>query len=128
MNSQDNRANALPSDLDAELLAFIRTRANTFIKWDLIRFFYDNPHIVEPVERIAAFVGKDAAAIQVDLTVLAEAGVLAVSGSEDAPVYGLVADEHMQALIARFYHACTDRTFRVKAMYHVIRAGGKQAD
>ena len=34
----------LMADMDPELLNFLRTRVNSFVKWDLIRFFGENPY------------------------------------------------------------------------------------
>ena len=38
---------------------FIGKKVNSFIKWDLIRFFHDNPHIQDTAENIAGYVGRD---------------------------------------------------------------------
>lgn len=121
MEPPDDLALRLMDDLDPELLTFIRKRVNSFIKWDLVRFFHDNPYTVEDADRIAVYIGREEDLIRSEMDSLVEAGVLVRTGPQDRPVFGLTSDEATRKLIDRFYHACEDRQFRVKAIYHVIR-------
>ncbi len=124
MGNQDDLATRLMGDMDPKLLEFLRTRVNTFIKWDLVRFFHDNPHTADTAANIARYTGRDPEAIQGDLLELTEAGVLQASDVSGLMVYTLATDEEVRDLIDRFVLACEDRQFRVKAIYHVIRGMG----
>jgi hypothetical protein len=108
-------------DMDSRLLDFIKNKVNSFIKWDLVRFFYDNPHTTDSVENIAKYAGRNAATVQVELEELVESGVIEMQLVEGLPVYSLVSDGEMRQLIEKFILACEDRHFRVKAVYHIIR-------
>jgi hypothetical protein len=121
MGSQDDLTTRLTGDMDPKLLEFLRTRVNSFIKWDLVRFFHDNPHTADTAENIARYTGRDPEAIQTELLELTEAGVLQTSNVSGLTVYTLATDEEVRDLIDRFVLACEDRQFRVKAIYHVIR-------
>ena len=126
MGSQDDLATRLMNDMDPRLLEFIRTRVNTFIKWDLVRFFHDNPHTTDTAENIARYTGREMSAIENDLNELVESGVLQRADVAGLTVYTLATDDEVRDLINRFILACNDRQFRVKAIYHVIRGMGER--
>jgi len=111
----------LMDDMDARLLDFIKNKVNSFIKWDLVRFFYENPNTTDSVENIAKYAGRNTAAVQSELEELVESGVMEMQLVESLPVYSLASDEDMRRLVDEFILACEDRHFRVKAVYHIIR-------
>ncbi len=116
------------TDIDPIWVDFLRNKVNSFIKWDLVRFFHDNPHTTDTAENIGRYTGRDVRAITRELNDLVEVGVLelrVVSGHE---VYKLADDEEMSGLINDFVSACHDRDFRVKAIHHVIHGMGFQSD
>ena len=121
MGNQDDLTTRLVDDMDPVLLAFIRTRVNSFLKWDLVRFFHDNPHTVDTAENIARYTGREAGAVEGALKALEAAEMLHAEEVSGMRVYTLTTDETVRALIAQFVAACEDRQFRVKAIYHVIR-------
>ncbi|GAB4452005.1 MAG: hypothetical protein M5R40_24810 [Anaerolineae bacterium] len=121
MTNQDDMAARLMDDMDPKLLEFLRTKVNSFIKWDLVRFFHDNPHTTDTAENIARYAGRDPRTIESELIELTRSGVLEMQQVSNYKVYTLATDAEMRALIDRFILACDDRQFRVKAIYHVIR-------
>ncbi len=119
--SNDDLATRLMDDMDPRLLEFIRTKVNSFIKWDLVRFFHDNPHTTDTADGIARYTGRDVRTIEPELQQLVNAGILQTSPLNDLTVYTLATDTDTRKLINTFILACDDRQFRVKAIYHVIR-------
>jgi hypothetical protein len=119
--SGDDFTARLMSDMDPRLLDFVKTKVNSFIKWDLIRFFYENPNTTDNAENIARYAGRNVAAVEPELEELVESGVMEKHSVNDLVVYSLAADEEMRKLIDNFILACEDRHFRVKAVYHIIR-------
>lgn len=111
----------LMEDMDSRLLDFIRSKVNSFIKWDLVRFFYENPNTTDSVENIAKYAGRSPAAVRSELEELVASGVMERQLIDNLPVYSLASDEEMRRLIEEFISACEDRHFRVKAVYHIIR-------
>lgn len=107
-------------DIDSDLAEFLRTRANTFLKWDLVRFFHENPHTADTAENIGRYAGRDAIAIANELREMAGDGLLDTHFLGDMAIYTLTENRETRALIARFIEACQDRTFKVKAVYQVI--------
>jgi hypothetical protein len=120
MGSNDLAAR-LMGDMAPQLLEFLKTKVNSFIKWDLVRFFHENPNTTDTAENIARYAGRDVAIIEVELDELVGAGVLERQRIGDLQVYSLVSDVEMRSLVEQFIRACDDRQFRVKAIYHIIR-------
>jgi hypothetical protein len=111
----------LMDDMDPEVLEFLKTTVNSFIKWDLVIFFFENPHTTDTIENIARYIGRDAAVIKFDLEELVRAGVLDQHASGVLIVYSLPKDAQIREKIKHFVSASDDRQFRVKAIYHLIR-------
>ena len=108
-------------DMDPEVLEFLKTTVNSFVKWDLVIFFYDNPHTTDTAESIARYIGRDASVIQDDLADLVRSAVLEVHTIGDLTVYSLTKDPRVRERLKHFVSASDDRQFRVKAIYHLIR-------
>jgi len=56
--NNDDFTTRLMDDMDPTLLDFVKQKVNSFIKWDLVRFFYENPHTADTVENIAKYAGR----------------------------------------------------------------------
>jgi hypothetical protein len=108
-------------DIDPVLLGFLRDKVNSFVKWDLVRFFHDNPHAADTADNIARYTGRDVRTISDELDGLVTTGVLEENEISGLQIYTMVGDPAMKKLIDQFVLACDDRNFRVKAIYHVIR-------
>ena len=111
----------LMADMDPQLLEFLQTKVNSFVKWDLVRFFHDNPHTTDTADNIARYAGRSVETIRAELAELARDGVLEENQLDDMIVYSLVPDRQTRELLERFVKASDDRQFRVKAIYHIIR-------
>jgi len=121
MPDTDDYAASLMDDMDPRLLELIQTRINSFIKWDLVRFFHENPHTTDTADSIARYTGRDVRTVEPELVQLARDGVLEMEDLSGLRVFTFASDEDMRELITNFIQACDDRQFRVKAIYHVIR-------
>lgn len=111
----------LMADMDPRLLEFLQTTLDSFVKWDLIRFFHNNPHTMDTADNIARYAGRSVDAIRTDLAELAQDGVLEESQLDDMKVYSLTSDQEIRGLLKQFVEASDNRQFRVKAIYHIIR-------
>jgi hypothetical protein len=100
---------------------FLRNRVNSFIKWDLVRFFHHNPHTRDTAENIAQYMGRDLHVVERELNELVKVRVLQTDIITGTNVYCLSDDTETRRLINAFMEACQDRDFRVKAISHVIR-------
>jgi predicted transcriptional regulator len=122
MTGKEDFAASLMDDMDPRLLELIQTRVNSFIKWDLVRFFHDNPHTTDTADSIARYTGRDVRTVEPELIQLAQDGVLDMEDLSGMRVYTLTQTPDVRELVASFIQACDDRQFRVKAIYHVIRS------
>ena len=111
----------LMADMDPHLLEFLRLKVNSFVKWDLVRFFHDSPHTTDTAENIARYAGRGIETIRAELGELARDGVLEENQLGGMIVYSLSADPEVRHLLEQFVKASDDRQFRVKAIYHIIR-------
>jgi hypothetical protein len=111
----------LMDDMDPEVLEFLKTTVNSFIKWDLVIFFFENPHTTDTIDNIARYIGRDAVVIKSDLEDLVRSGVLEQHSAGNLTVYSLTKDAQVLEKIKHFVSASDDRQFRVKAIYHLIR-------
>jgi hypothetical protein len=103
---------------------FLRHRVNSFIKWDLVRFFHDNPHTKDTAENIAIVVGRDVKTVYHELDGLVKSEVLVKEAVEGHTIYRLSPNEEIRQLIREFVAACHNREFRVQAINHVIHGMG----
>ncbi len=101
---------------------FLQTKVDSFVKWDLLRFFHDNPHARDTAENIARYMGRDVRTFERELDELVQSGVLQVQDMSGLVIYALVDDDTIRSMVHQFMEACHDRRFRVEAIHYVIRA------
>jgi len=109
------------NDMDPPLLDLVKTKVNSFIKWDLVRFLRENPNTADTAENIAKYVGRNAATVEPELRELVDSDIMEVKSIDTMQVYSLTADDSTRELLDRFITACEDRHFRVKVIYHIVR-------
>lgn len=106
--------------MDSKFLDFLRNKINSFVKWDLVRFFHDNPHTKDTLENIACYTSREPQVIARELDELVTVGVLVVEDISGVRVYRLTQDTAVREIIDQFMVACNDREFRVEAIHQVI--------
>jgi hypothetical protein len=112
------------TDMDSVWQQFLRQKVNSFIKWDLVRFFHDNPHTADTAENIALVVGREAKTVRRELEGLVKSDVLQMDNVSGQAIFRLSSDSEIRHLIKEFVAACHNREFRVKAINHVIHGMG----
>ena len=111
----------LMNDMDPPLLDLVKTKVNSFIKWDLVRFLRENPNTADTAENIAKYVGRNAATVEPELRELVDSDIMEVKSVDGMQVYSLTTEDSTRELLDRFITACEDRPFRVKVIYHIVR-------
>jgi hypothetical protein len=109
------------NDMDPSLLSFVQTKVTSFIKWDLVRFLHDNPHTLDSADNIARYTGRNVHDVRPELDELVDTAVLDKRTLNDLDVYSLSPDQETRQLLGQFVAACQDRSFRLKAVYHIIK-------
>jgi hypothetical protein len=108
--------------MDDKLLEFLNDKVNSFIKWDLVRFFHDNPHMKDTADNLARYTGRDQRTVKRELDSLVKSKVLIIEEVSHHQVYSMVEDTQVRETIERFMVACHDRNFRVRAIHQVIHS------
>ncbi len=108
---------------EEDLMAFVNRYVDSFVKWDLMRFFHENPHTIDAVDNIARYIGRDAEVVGEELAELAERGLLEEVLMERLTVYALTSDLSMQKKLARFIYASEDQKLRSKIIFRLLRKG-----
>ena len=121
MFSGEDFTTRLMNDMDPPLLDLVKTKVNSFIKWDLVRFLRENPNTADTAENIAKYVGRNATTVEPELRELVDGQIMEVKQVDGMPVYSLSTDPSTRELLDRFITACEDRHFRVKVIYHIVR-------
>ena len=116
------------ADMPSQWQEFIETKLDSFVKWDLIRFFHDNPHIQDTAESIAKSVARDKADAALHLDGLVEAGVLLVTQRGPTRIYQLTDSAKTRETVRDFMDACVDRGFRFQAIYHLLHNARSKTD
>ena len=111
----------LMNDMDPPLLDLVKTKVNSFIKWDLVRFLRENPNTADTAENIAKYIGRNATTVEPELRELVDCQIMEVKSVDGLTVYSLTTDADTRDLLDRFVTACEDRHFRVKVIYHIVR-------
>ncbi|MCA9892360.1 MAG: hypothetical protein KC615_05220 [Anaerolineae bacterium] len=100
---------------------FLVNEVNTFAKWDLIRFFHENPYTTDTPDHIASVIGRDERVVNRALEDLTGTGILKKKKVSKVTVYGYSSDDEIRARIEAFLSACYDREFRIYAINQVIQ-------
>jgi len=109
-------------ELPPDMLAFVRGKMDSFVKWDVLRFLKENPNAADTEAGLALYVGRKPEVVGPQLEEMAEAGLLQVRQVGDMTVYSLTPDQATRDLITRFLDNCEDRRFRLRVIYHVARS------
>lgn len=113
-------------EMDSRTLAFIKKYLTSFTRWDLIRFFAENIHTYDTAEGLAKHTGRPVSLVQQEAANLAADGILTVSAEDENRVYALTLDPDVRRIASELVQAAQERTFRMKLVYHILRAGGQQ--
>ncbi len=120
MGKSDLKGRVAPN-LDPELIEFLNTYVDSFLKWELLRFFHENPHTFDTAEGIARHIGRAPQEVQNALLELKERGLLKEIPVGGMLTYSLSPDPRLKAQLEKFVQATDDREFRRKAIYHLVR-------
>jgi len=126
MKSRSTLMSDIMEDMEPDVLSFIRQHVRSFACWDLIKFLYHNPGTWDTAENLARCVGRRVERVEAEVILMTEAGLLRQDNEGPESVYGLTQDPKTLTLIEQLVSASQDRAFRMKLVYHILRAGGNE--
>jgi hypothetical protein len=125
MPSHNSLLSDIMEEMDPSVLTFIKEHISSFTRWDVIRFLHENPNTEDTAENLARFVGRAPPVIVCETQEMAEEGILEADTTTGQTIYRLTTDAQLCELIGSLVEAARDRTFRMKLVYHILRAGGE---
>jgi hypothetical protein len=108
--------------IDPELAEFIKAKINSFIRWDILKLLYSNPHTVDTAERLARQCGRPVESVIRELEGMVRDGLLEMHLVAGIPVYSLPKNASTRQLIEKFLEACRNRQVRVRVVYHILKS------
>ncbi len=111
-------------NLDPQVGAFVEEYIDSFISWDLILFFHENPYTVGSPSSIAMSIGRLGSDIEPYLEKLADKGVLereyrGQGGSET--IYAYKPEPDFEKMVIEFKRALKDRASRLIIVSKVLQ-------
>ena len=125
METHENLMSDIMDEMDPRVLDFIKRHVTTFTRWDTLRFFCENPYTQDTAENLARYVGRSPEVIRREAQELAEEGLFRSLKRGEHTIYLLTEDTDTRWLLASLVEAARDRNFRMKLVYHILRAGGQ---
>ncbi|MFQ3646871.1 MAG: hypothetical protein SNJ54_11995 [Anaerolineae bacterium] len=110
------------SDFDYKWSTFIKSKVNSFTKWDLLRFFYDNPHTLDTADNIAHYIGREVQTVQAALEDLVRSGLVDKEMRGQVAIFHLSKQSEARQTLTDFIKACHNREFRARAIHLVIQS------
>jgi hypothetical protein len=109
---------------DRDLEEFIAKIANSFVKIELIKFFYNNPHFLGTAQDLAIAIGRDVAKVSKGTGELVATGMIDRRGMNGGALWSYGADVVMHKKVTLFIRAYEERDRRQWIVGEVIRRGG----
>jgi predicted transcriptional regulator len=100
---------------------FIDQHIDSFVKWELVHFFYNNKHTADTATQIANAIRRNVRTVHPALKSLAHTGVVERIDFDDLSIYTLSEDEIIRKKLKIFMEACEDRFAYLQALYHIMQ-------
>ncbi|HEX2923992.1 MAG TPA: hypothetical protein VHS28_08200 [Chloroflexota bacterium] len=115
--------NAAIRDVDPETLDFIQKYLTSYTKWEVLKYFAENPSAVESVRGFARRLNKDQRQISEALTSLARSGIVGNGKGPEEAGYSLTADASQKATLQKIADSAkANNRFRLLLNYHITKA------
>lgn len=113
----------MPLDnVSPDVMEFVDRYLDTFVTWDVLVYFHENPGIEKKISAIALDIGRRITSLQPSLTALAEQGLLASEVEPgDEPSYRYAPTSEFKSGMDRFIEATRDRTNRLAFVSKVLQ-------
>jgi predicted transcriptional regulator len=113
--------------LDDEFELFIHKYVNSFVKWELVQFFYNHQNQSFGLNELAQKLNRSSKTLNAELSELATNGLLVLRDKENQS-YQLISKENDShevtiALLNRFIQFCKTREGRLRVIYKILKDG-----
>jgi len=104
--------------INGETREFITNFVDSFVKWDLLVFFYHNPNAVDNPNNIASRLGRKEEEVKEALEELKKKGLLSTKGES---IYAFETSEENKKMIEKFTKLLKDRNSRLEVLSLVLK-------
>lgn len=111
--------------LDIKLEKFIEKHVNSFIKWDLLVFFHENPGAADTATSLANRLGRRPEDVRKALDEFGEGGILTTQADDPNVIYQYQPSPKIQPLIEAFIKSLDSREKRLQILTKLLRLGGR---
>ncbi len=108
---------------DKDLEEFVAEVADSFIKIELIKFFYHNPHFLGKTGDISLAIGRDPKKVSKGIDDLVVQGIIQKNGQKSAAIWSYAPEASMHKKITQFIKAYEGPDLRQRIVNQVIRGG-----
>ncbi len=126
VNNHNSLVSGIMEDMEPGVLSFIKKHVRSFARWDLLKFLYLNQSTWDTAENLARYIGRRAELVETEVAQMAQESLLRRDEQGSQAVYSLTQDTETLTLVEKLVSAAQDRTFRMKLVYHILRAGGNE--
>ncbi|MEJ5186101.1 MAG: hypothetical protein WHT46_03360 [Candidatus Geothermincolales bacterium] len=111
-------------NIDPRVEKFVEEYLDSFIAWDLILFFHENPYAVGTPSSLALSIGRLGSDIEPHLERLVEKGVLSreeKTGDAEEAIYSYRPTPEFEKMVMEFKRALRDRASRLIIVSKVLQ-------
>lgn len=113
----------MPQDnISRDVIDFVDGYLDSFVTWDVLIYFHENPHVEKKLSGIALDIGRAAPSLETVLGNLAGKGVLlGETEAGDEPSFRYTPTSEFRVTMERFIEATRDRTNRLVFVSRVLQ-------
>lgn len=124
--------NNLLNDLmkfDEEIEEFLRRHVNSFIKWEIIRFFHANPKTGFTLNELSKIFSRTLKQLRPNIRELSEGGLIKQQKQDGNTVFSFdlsdtdLKEKNLKKLINDFVNLCQTRQGRLRVIYKMLKDG-----
>lgn len=113
--------NSVNRGLDAETLDFIQKHLTSYLKWEVLKYYGENPSAVETPRTFARRLGKESRQITEVMKSLSRSGIL--RNGTDNEGYVLGGDDSQRSILQKIVNSSrSNNRFRLQLNYHITKA------
>ena len=119
--SDDSTTTGLPEVVVDFAVDFADQYIASFMQWDLINYFYQNPHVADTVTQVSSHMQRNLRVTRMELNTLTKSGLIHKIDFDDLIIYTLTENPDLRRELEMFMDACQDRTTYLQVVVRVMQ-------
>ncbi|MCK5243571.1 hypothetical protein KAR34_14070 [bacterium] len=114
--------------MNGDIEAFIETYVNSFVKWEVVQFYYDHPNKWFELDALAATLNRPVKILKKEMQELHDLGFLQQEKKGKTLSYRFLLAQTpegkiLEQILERFITICQDREGRLRVVYKLLKNG-----